>query len=127
MKCMATSNILIAEDDPVLRNLYQKKFALTGFQIRTAQDGEEAIRLITEQLPDLLILDIQMPKMDGFQVLEMLPREKRPFPVILLSNLADQRTQTRCQELGADGFLIKKDMTIKALLDLTEKLLKLRA
>lgn len=123
---MPKGDLLIAEDDPILRQLYQRKFSLEGYQIRTANDGEEAVKQLTEQLPSLLVLDINMPKMDGFQVLELLPKEKRTFPVIMLSNLADERTLARSKELGADGFLIKKDMTIKGLLELVEKLLSLR-
>lgn len=123
---MPKGDLLIAEDDPILRQLYQRKFSLEGYQIRTANDGEEAVKLLTEQLPSLLILDINMPKMDGFQVLELLPQAKRTFPVIMLSNLADDRTLARAKELGADGFLIKKDMTIKGLLELVEKLISLR-
>ncbi len=123
---MPKGDLLIAEDDPILRQLYQRKFSLEGYQIRTANDGEEAVKMLTEQLPSLLVLDINMPKMDGFQVLELLPKEKRTFPVIMLSNLADERTLARSKELGADGFLIKKDMTIKGLLELVEKLLSLR-
>ncbi len=123
---MPKGDLLIAEDDPVLRQLYQRKFSLEGYQIRTANDGEEAVKLLTEQLPSLLVLDINMPKMDGFQVLELLPKEKRTFPVIMLSNLADDRTLARSRELGADGFLVKKDMTIKGLLELVEKLISLR-
>ncbi len=123
---MPKGDILVAEDDTVLCQLYQRKFSLEGYKIRTAADGEETIKLLTEQLPDLLVLDINMPKMDGFQVLELLPKEKRTFPVILLSNLADERTLARGKELGADGFLIKKDMTIKGLIELVEKLLTLR-
>ncbi|MBP9750867.1 MAG: response regulator [Candidatus Peribacteraceae bacterium] len=123
---MPKGDLLIAEDDPILRQLYQRKFSLEGYQIRTANDGEEAVKLLTEQLPSLLVLDINMPKMDGFQVLELLPKEKRTFPVIMLSNLADDRTLARSKELGADGFLVKKDMTIKGLLELVEKLITLR-
>src|SRR3989338_6044634 len=59
---MARGNILIAEDDPVLRNLYVKKFTVAEFSIRTAANGEEAIAAILESPPDLLILDIHMPK-----------------------------------------------------------------
>ncbi len=123
---MPKADLLIAEDDPVLRQLYQRKFSLEGYQIRTANDGEEAVKMLTEQLPSLLVLDINMPKMDGFQVLELLPKEKRTFPVIMLSNLADERTLARSKDLGADGFLIKKDMTIKGLVELVEKLINLR-
>ena len=123
---MARGNILIAEDDPVLRNLYVKKFTVAEFSIRTAADGEEAIAAITASAPDLLILDIHMPKVDGFGVLEKFPKETRNFPVIILSNFADEKYKRRGQELGADDYFIKKDMTIRSLFDMAEKLLAAR-
>ena len=123
---MARGNILIAEDDPVLRNLYVKKFTVADFSIRTAADGEEAITAITEQAPDILILDIHMPKVDGFGVLEKFPKETRNFPVILLTNFAEEKYKQRGKELGADDYFVKKDMTIRSLLDMAEKLLATR-
>lgn len=123
---MARGNILIAEDDPVLRNLYVKKFTVAGFSIRTASDGEETLAALAEASPDLLILDIHMPKIDGFGVLEKIPKETRTFPVIVLSNFAEEKYKQRGRELGADDYFIKKDMTIRSLLDMAEKLLAAR-
>src|SRR3990167_10793974 len=123
---MARGNILIAEDDPVLRNLYVKKFTIAGFQIRTAQNGEEAIAAILEQAPDLMILDIHMPKIDGFGVLEKFPKETRTYPVIILTNFEEPKYRERGKELGADDFFVKKDMTIRSLLDMAERLLASR-
>ncbi len=120
---MAKANILIAEDDPVLRNLYVKKFTLAGYDIRTAEDGEMAWTALQEKRPDVLVLDIHMPKMTGFQVLEKLEQAGRDFPVIMLSNFADEMSQLRAKELGADDYFIKKDMTIKSLLEMVERLL----
>ena len=123
---MARGNIIIAEDDPVLRNLYVKKFTMAEFAIRTAANGQEAITAITEQPPDLLILDIHMPIIDGFGVLERFPKATRTFPVIILSNFADEKYRARGRELGADDYFVKKDMTIRSLLDMAEKLLATR-
>ena len=124
---MARGNILIAEDDPVLRNLYVKKFSVAGFTIRTAEDGEQAINLIGEQIPEILILDIHMPKVDGFGVLEQFPKETRKFPVILLSNFEEEKYKQRGKEMGADGYFVKKDMTIRSLLEMTERLMNGRS
>lgn len=120
---MARGNLFIAEDDPVLRGLYTKKFTVAGFAIRTAADGEEAIKMIEEDPPDLAILDIHMPKIDGFQVLEHFPRASRSFPVILLTNFGDEKFRARGKELGADDFFVKKDMTIRSLVDMVDRLL----
>lgn len=120
---MAKGDILIAEDDPVLRNLYIKKFTVNGYAIRTAEDGEQALAEIGRQPPDIAILDIHMPKMDGFQVLERLPRSQRSFPVIMLSNFSDDKSKQRGKELGVDDYFVKKDMTIRSLLEMTERVL----
>ncbi len=122
---MAKGTILIAEDDSVLRNLYVKKFTLSGYDIRTAENGQEALNQLAQQAPDVLILDIHMPIVDGLQVLSSLTKE-RPFPVIMLSNFDDSENKRKAQELGADDYFVKKDMTIKSLLEMVERLIKIR-
>ena len=84
---MAKATILFAEDDTLLRNIYAKKFTMAGYDVRPAADGEEAIMLLSkEPTPDLVVLDISMPKADGFQVLERFPKTSRTYPVIMLTN-----------------------------------------
>ena len=116
-------NILIAEDDTVLRDLYVRKFSKTGFTVRTVRNGQEALEEIKVQAPDLLMLDINMPVLDGFGTLEKLPKEQRAFPVIILTNFDDQANRDRSAALGIDDYFVKKDMTIKSLLEMVEKLL----
>jgi DNA-binding response OmpR family regulator len=118
---MSKGSILIAEDDAVLRNLYVKKFSVEGYETRTASDGEEAVKLINQQKPDMLILDIHMPKMDGFQVLKEFPKASRGFPIIMLTNFDQPDFKLRAEELGADDYFVKKDMTIKSLVEMVEK------
>jgi DNA-binding response OmpR family regulator len=120
---MPKGDILIAEDDPVLRNLYVKKFSVAGYSIRTAENGEDTLKLLGEHAPEILVLDIHMPKMDGFQVLEKLPKDQRMYPVILLTNFADEKTKERGRELGADDYFVKKDMTIRSLLEMVDRVL----
>ena len=121
---MSIPNILIAEDDAVLREVYVKKFTLSGFQIRTAENGQKAIEEIEKESPDLVILDLNMPVIDGFGVLERFPRAQRAFPVIILSNFGDTKNKERGIALGADDFFIKSEMTIKSLLDKVNTLMK---
>lgn len=120
---MVKGNVLIAEDDPVLRNLYIKKFSVAGYDIRAVEDGNAAITALNERLPDIAILDIHMPNVDGFGVLEKFPPSSRQFPVIMLTNFADERSKQRGKELGADDYFIKKDMTIRSLLEMVERVL----
>jgi DNA-binding response OmpR family regulator len=124
---MAQYKILVAEDDTVLRDLYLRKFDKTVYDIRTAGNGEEAIKLINEDKPDLLLLDINMPVLDGFGVLEKFPKEQRSFPIVLLTNFDDQANRDRGAKLGVDDYFVKKDMTIKSLLEMVQKLLKQKA
>ncbi len=114
-------DILIAEDDAVLRNLYVKKFSVSGYPIRAVEDGEQVVQELGVRFPDVLVLDIHMPKMDGFQVLEKFPPATRSFPIIMLTNFADERSKERGRELGADDYFVKKDMTIKSLLEMVDK------
>ena len=120
---MGKANIIFAEDDSLLRSIYLKKFSLAGYDVRPASDGEEAVNMITQSPPDILVLDINMPKVDGFQVLERFPRASRKFPIILLTNFDQEDCRTRAKNLGADEFLVKKDMTIRSLLTMVETLL----
>ncbi len=122
---MDKPNILIGEDDPVLRNLYEKKFSIEGFTVRCASDGEEILRMLNEQAPGLLLLDIHMPKVDGFQVLSQFPKEKRPFRVIMLTNFDQAEFKLRALELGADDYFVKKDMTMRTLVEMVKRLLKI--
>ncbi len=124
---MAKATIIFAEDDTLLRNIYTKKFTLAGYEVKPAADGEEAILLLSkEPQPDMVVLDISMPKMDGFQVLERFPKSSRSFPVIMLTNFDLEEYRKRGKELGADDFFVKKDMTIRSLLDMVERLLLLK-
>lgn len=120
---MPNKHIIIAEDDPVLREVYVKKFTLSGYQIRVAANGEEAEQLIQQEIPEALVLDINMPVKDGFSVLQDYPRDQRQFPIVILTNFGDERSKQRGLELGADNYFVKSDMTIKTLIGMVNELL----
>ncbi len=120
---MAKSKIIIAEDDTVLRDLYLRKFSSDVYDVRTASNGQEALDLIAKDKPNLLLLDINMPVLDGFGVLEKLPKSERSFPIVMLTNFEDQANRDRGAALGIDDYFVKKDMTIKSLLTMVEGLL----
>lgn len=113
--------ILIAEDDLVLREIYHKKFTLAGYETTTVSNGQEVLDALTNETPDLLVMDIHMPVMDGFTVLERLPPGVRPFPIIVLTNFGDAQSQQRGVQLGVTELLIKSEMTIKTLLNAVER------
>ena len=101
--------ILIAEDDSFLRNMYLAKLESEDFEVVLASDGEEALDKMKIEKPDIVLLDLLMPKKDGFQVLEEKSSnsEIKDIPVIILSNLSQSEKIKRCYALGAKDFLIK--------------------
>ncbi len=107
---MAT--IAIIEDDALLAQMYSQKFKKDGYQVVSATNGEDGLKLVKEQKPALVLLDIMMPKMNGLQVLKAIkedPDEQiSSTPVILLTNLArDDKDVSRGLELGAATYLVK--------------------
>jgi CheY-like chemotaxis protein len=120
---MANKKILIAEDDTVLRDLYLRKFDPAQYDIRTAANGQEALDAIAKEKPDMVLLDINMPVLDGFGVLERLPKDQRSFPVIVLTNFDDQANRERGKAYQMDDYFVKKDMTIKSLVQMVERLI----
>lgn len=124
---MSNTEIIIGEDDVVLREVYMKKFTLSGYKIRVAPNGQEVMKLIAEKEPDVLILDIHMPVMDGFSVLSQLPKASRKYPVIMLTNFGDEVSRRRGAELGADDFFIKSEMTIKTLIQMVDGMIRAKS
>ncbi len=126
---MATK-ILIAEDDIQLLDMYKLKFGLEGFEVFSVEDGQSALDEIKRIQPDVLLLDIMMPLVDGFEVLRQVKQdpELSELLVIVLTNLADEKTAEQIYKLGATEYLIKSELTplevavrVKELLDYYEK------
>jgi len=101
--------ILLIEDDPFLLSMYNTKFELENFLVITADDGEQGLKLALKEKPDVILLDILLPKKDGFEVLEELKADKnmKDIPVILLTNLSQKSEVERGLSLGAVDYLIK--------------------
>lgn len=106
--------ILVVEDDRYLVGAYTTKLTKIGFEVRTAADGDEAIRILGEFAADLIILDLVMPKKDGFETLaEIKQNEKwKNIPVIVATNLNQQEDIDRITKLGAQDFVMKSDMSV---------------
>ena len=101
--------ILLVEDDNFLLNMYADKFRVEGFEVFIADNGATGLKLAKEKTPDLILLDVLLPKMSGFEVLQELNKDPRAknIPVILLTNLSQKEEVTKGLELGAKDFLIK--------------------
>ncbi len=102
--------VLIAEDDAFFRETIQLSLEEHGVNVRLARNGEEAIAMIDEERPGLLLLDLLMPRKDGFAVLQHVKDRQYAFPIIILSNLSDEMDDERCRELGVKDYYIKSDM-----------------
>lgn len=101
--------VLLIEDDEFLAELYATKLNLEGFDVIAAADGKKGLKLALEKRPDVVLLDIILPKMDGFEVLKNLRADAaaKTIPVILLTNLSQKDEVKRGLELGAVDYLIK--------------------
>ncbi|MBP6859102.1 MAG: response regulator [Candidatus Magasanikbacteria bacterium] len=121
------THILIVEDDLFLAEIYQKKFEMEGFKVSMANDGEKAVTDIKKKMPDLVLLDILLPKLDGFSVLEAIKSDNasKDIPIILLTNLGQQDDVQRGLEKGAADYLIKTHFKPSEVVDKVRKLLKL--
>lgn len=106
--------VLVVEDDRFLQKILLMKFEAEGFDVRGASDGEEGLKQLLADPPDLLVLDLILPKMNGFEVLtEMKTNGKvKNVPVVVLSNLGQDEDVRRVMELGALEFLVKSNHSI---------------
>jgi two-component system KDP operon response regulator KdpE len=103
---MGKTCILVVDDEPGIVRFVRANLEDNGYRVLAAMDGAEALRKIEMELPDLVILDIMMPKMDGFEVCRRL-REWSRIPTIMLSARGDETDKVKCLDLGADDYLTK--------------------
>lgn len=104
------AKILIVDDDPVVLKLLTAAIKKYEYQVSTAENGKQALEMIAEDPPDLVLLDIRMPEVDGFATLEAIKSDpvSARVPVVMLTSLSSDRdTRIRCLDLGADDFLAK--------------------
>ena len=107
------SKILLVEDDKMLADMYITKFSKEGLQVMRAEDGAEGLEKAKAEKPDLVLLDIIMPKLDGFAVLKEIKKEPglENTHILLLTNLGQSEDVEKGRELGADDYFIKANHT----------------
>jgi len=122
-----TKKILLIEDEEVLSDLLQKKLEENGYEVTVAFDGEEGFDIMKKQRPDLVLLDIVMPKMGGFEVMEemnKIPRLKLSvLPVVIVSNSGQTVEIEKAQDLGIRDFLVKTQFDPQEVVDKVNKIL----
>ena len=115
--------ILIIEDEEVIIDLLQKKIIKEGYQVSIARDGEEGLKIMKEERPDLVLLDIIMPKKGGFEVMEEMQKdtELKKIPLIVISNSGQPVELDRAQKLGAKDWLVKTEFDPQEVIDKVRK------
>jgi CheY-like chemotaxis protein len=105
------TKILLVEDDPLIYRMYQKLFTLEGYETETANNGQEGLDKLKDFKPDIIMLDIMMPTMDGVTMLNLLKEnpETSEIPVVILTNVADQRIANQTFEKGASLSIVKSE------------------
>ena len=119
------AKILFIEDDPLIVKIYTTRLTADGYQVLSAENGEDGIKLAETETPDLVILDIMMPKIDGFGVLEKLRANEmmKTKPILVYSNLAQEEEIKRAQTLGATEFIIKANLSPTEMVEKIKKYL----
>ncbi|KKU14550.1 MAG: Two Component Transcriptional Regulator, LuxR family protein [Candidatus Jorgensenbacteria bacterium GW2011_GWA2_45_9] len=110
--------ILLVEDEPLLGNLLRERLAREGFDVTHAKNGEEGFELLKKSVPDLVLLDIILPKMSGFEFMEKVRTDSElqsAPPIVIISNLGQDGDIERGQELGAVGYFIKAKISMEDL------------
>jgi len=111
--------ILIIEDEEALSSVLKEKFETEGYFVSVAKNGEEGLALVDRAMPDIILLDLILPKLDGFQVLEALKADpdKKSIPVVVLSNLGEDDSIKRAILLGAADYFVKSQHPIKEIVE----------
>ena len=118
--------ILVIEDDKFLRELIARKLSDDGFVIIEAMDGEEGIKKVKEEKPDLILLDLILPSIDGFEVLSQIKKDEnlKSIPVIILSNFGQREEVEKGLKMGAVDYLIKAHFTLGEIIEKMKNILK---
>lgn len=120
------TKILLVEDDSFLLSMYATKFESENFKVTTAEDGEKAVRAVQKESPDIILLDIILPKLSGFEVLKQLKADAKTakIPVILLTNLSQRDEVERGLKMGAEDYLIKAHFMPSEVVEKIKKVLQ---
>lgn len=113
------NKILLVEDDDSLASVYIERFEAEGFDVRHVANGEEALTNAIEYKPDLILLDVMMPKISGFDVLDILRNtpETANVRIVMLTALSQEKDKERAKEMGVDDYLVKSQVVIADVVD----------
>ncbi len=125
---MSLAKILIIEDDSILQKTVEEYLVEENFEVLSAVDGEEGVRMANQANPDLILLDIILPKKDGYAVIEEIRKNSKTAktPIIIFTNLGGIHDVEKALELGATTYLIKSDYKLEDLVKKIKELLKIQ-
>jgi len=120
------AKIMLVEDDNNLREIYEARLLAEGYEIVSAHDGEEALALAVKEKPDLIIADVMMPKISGFDMLDILRStpESKDTKVIMMTALSQAEDKARADKLGADRYLVKSQVTLEDVAKIAKEVLE---
>jgi DNA-binding response OmpR family regulator len=119
-------SVLIIEDDEILADVYATKLKLECYEVLLATDGVRGLHEAVRKKPDLILLDVVLPKLNGFEILKQIRqrRDTKNIPVVVLSNLGQDYEVKRGMTLGADKYLVKANYTPAEVVDVVKEVLK---
>jgi DNA-binding response OmpR family regulator len=120
---MAKSKIAIIEDDQAISQMYRIKFESEGYTVETAENGVLGLELAENMKPDIILLDLMMPEMNGDEMLEKLRKTSwgKNIKVVILTNVGEQEIPEAVKEMGVSAFILKADMTPRQVVEVIKK------
>jgi DNA-binding response OmpR family regulator len=118
-------HILLIEDDPFLIDIYTTKLKEAGYSVKTAEDGDEGLRILKEKKPDLVLLDVVLPNFNGWEILRKIKKDDsfKDLKVVVLSNLGEKDEVEKGLKLGATKYLVKAHYTPSEVIKEVKKIL----
>lgn len=121
------TKIAIIEDDPVISQMYRLKFEADGFEVQLANNGKRGVGLVENFLPDLILLDLQMPEMNGTDALKVIRGHDwgKTIPVIILTNMGEEESPKELKTLGVHSYIVKANLTPRQVVERVKEALEI--
>ena len=118
--------IAIIEDDPTISQMYRMKFESDGFEVRLAANGQIGVEVVEKFRPDIILLDLQMPEMNGTEALRHIRSKDwgKTIPVIVLTNLGEEEAPREIKELGVHSYIVKANLTPRQVVEQVKSAIK---
>lgn len=121
------TKIAIIEDDVPISQMYRMKFEAAGFDVQMANNGKRGVALVETFLPDIILMDLQMPEMDGTEALQIIRKNDwgKTIPVIVLTNLGEEESPKELRALGIHSYIVKANLTPRQVVQRVQEALNL--